>query len=320
MMNPWESIATPPRDVRASRIDANHPLDLYWAKDHMSRYLLVYEYPSSSKVIIKSPPELEGIETIANRSRGDISRLILILNERDNWELFYSLCTDLLRATQKSKTPETASGIILTRLRRWQNFLRSKRANILSEEKIKGLIGELLFLRDKLTPKYGISNAVNFWQGPEGSPQDFNINDSSVEVKCQMGGSIPSVKIQSADQLYTQLANLYLFVVTMGKSDDGNERALNLNSLTEQIRVSLGNESATASTRFEDLLLEAGYIYNKKYDEYNYIVTGYNVFHVIDDFPRITPDEIKQGVMRVSYQIRLADCSPYEISIDKWEI
>lgn len=319
MKNPWHKIKTPKKDVSALRIDAEHPLDLYWAKDHLGRYLLVYEYPSASNVIIKNPPSLEGIETIANSSSEEISRLILILKEKDNWELFYSLCYDLLRATEASKTPKTASGIILTRLRRWQKFLKNKRPNILPEEKIKGLIGELLFIRNQLIPKYGCTNAIKFWQGPEGSPQDFNINQIAVEVKCQMGGSIPSVKISSADQLFTQLPDLFLYVVTMGKSDIDNSESINLNQLVKQLEILLNNESSPSINRFEDLLIEAGYIYNQKYDDYNFLISASQVFQVFDNFPRIIPSDLKPGITKINYSISLADCAPFEIELKNWE-
>ncbi len=318
MRNPWEPIIAPTRDVSASRIDSEHPLDLFWAKDHKGRYLLVYEYPSNSNVIIKNPPSLEGIETIANRSSEEISRLILILKEKDNWELFYSLCQDLLRATETSKTPETASGVILTRLRRWQKFLKNKRLDILPEEKIKGLIGELLFIRNQLIPKYGSTDAIKFWQGPEGSPQDFNINQIAVEVKCQMGGSIPSIKISSADQLYSQLPDLFLYVVTMGKSDLENSESVNLNQLVGQLDTLLNRESSPSINRFEDLLIEAGYIYNEKYNDFNYVISASQVFKVLDNFPRIIPSDIKPGITKINYSICLADCAPFEIDLKKW--
>ena len=318
MNNPWKNIKTPSKDVSALRVDSEHPLDLFWAKDHKDRYLFVYEYPSTSKIVIKEPPNLVGIETLTGKSNKTTARLILILKDKTDWELFYSLCKDLLRATNKSRSPETASSIILTRLRRWQNFLKKNRPNILPEEKIKGLLGELTFIRNQLIPIYGCTDAIKFWQGPEGAPQDFNVNQAAIEVKCQMGGSTPNIKISSADQLHTQLSELYLYVVTMGKSDERNKDSVNLNQMVRHIQILLDNESSPSNSRFEDLLLEAGYIYNKKYEDYNYVISGFQVFKVIENFPRITPSDLKPGIIKISYNISLADCAPYEIELNKW--
>lgn len=318
MINPWENIKAPSKDVSALRADSEHPLDLFWAKDHMDRYLFIYEYPTKSKVLIKEPPNLEGIETIVGKSVNSTSRLIFVLKDKIDWELFYSLCNDLLRATSTSKRPETASSIILTRLRRWQNFLKRKHPNILPEEKIKGLIGELLFIRNNLIPKYGSTDAIKFWQGPEGSPQDFNINQIAVEVKCQMGGSTPNIKISSADQLYTQLPKLYLYVVTMGKSDEANKDSINLNQLVSHIQILLDKESSSSISRFEDLLMEAGYVYNEKYEDYNYVISGIQIFQISENFPRITSPDLKPGIIKVSYNVSLADCAPFEIELKEW--
>ena len=32
-------------DLRSLRADMDHPLDFFWAKDHLNNYLFVYEYP-----------------------------------------------------------------------------------------------------------------------------------------------------------------------------------------------------------------------------------------------------------------------------------
>jgi len=318
MNNPWEQITQPDKDVNALRVDAKHPLDLFWAKDHLGRYLFVYEYPANSEVTIKDPPELVGVETISVPVDNITSRLVLILSEKTNWELFFALCHDLLNATMHVKTPETASSIILHRLRRWQNFLKKKRMDILSEEKIKGLMGELIFLNNHLIPKYGSAEAIKFWLGPEGSPQDFNINEYAVEVKCQLGGTTPSVKISSADQLFSQLPKLYLFVVTLGMTTKDNKDALNLPFLIDNISNQLEKESSLSCNRFQDLLMEVGYYHSEKYLEYNYLLLEEHVYSVSDDFPRICPNDLKAGILRLTYNISLAECVPFELDIIEW--
>ncbi|MBU4011406.1 MAG: PD-(D/E)XK motif protein, partial [Proteobacteria bacterium] len=61
------------------------------------------------------------------------NRLILLLNERSNWELFLSLCNDLVQATRQSKTSTSAVQTILRRLTRWHEFLRKNRSELLTE-------------------------------------------------------------------------------------------------------------------------------------------------------------------------------------------
>ena len=319
MNNPWDQITSPADDVNAIRADSKHPLDMFYAKDHIGRYLFVYEYPDNSDVIINDPPDLVGVETISMPSSRGASRLVLILKEKANWELFLALCNDLLTATKQIMTPKTASATILHRLRRWQDFLKKTRLDILSEENIKGLIGELLFLKNHLIPKFGSADAVKFWIGPEGAPQDFNINECAVEVKCQLGGTTPNVKISSADQLFSQMPKLFLFVVTLGKTTKDSKDAVNLPSVILDITECLEQESSSSLNRFQDLLMQAGYYYSEKYFEFNYLFSDERAYHVADNFPRICPNELKSGIIRLSYNISLAECSPYEIDILTWE-
>ena len=45
MINPWDEITPPIKDLSARRVDHSHPLDLFWARDHLGSYLFVYEFP-----------------------------------------------------------------------------------------------------------------------------------------------------------------------------------------------------------------------------------------------------------------------------------
>ena len=313
MKNPWEKIEIPYKDVNALRANAEHPLDFFWAKDEFGRYLFVYSYSTESNVFLNNLPELKGIETISLNSSRSYSRLVLILKEKNDWQLFYALCNDLLNATISVQKSETASSIILNRLRRWQEFLKRKKFNILSEEKIKGLIGELLFLKEELIPKFGSTDAIKFWLGPKGAPQDFCVNNSAIEVKCQLGGTTDNIKISSIEQLFSQMPKLYLYVVTLGKTTEDNINAVNLPIMIDQISKILEEEDSTSINLFQDLLLEVGYDFSKKYYEYNYLFVEKHFYNVIDGFPRITPESIPIGIIRVTYNISLADCSPFEL-------
>ena len=320
MVNPWDQIISPSKDVSALRADGKHPLDLFWAKDHLGRYLFIYEYSLAIDKEIKDPPNLVGIETLTMRASKDVTRLVLVLRDKTNWELFYALCNDLIAATALLKENAGAPSIILHRLQRWQDFLKRMRTGILPEEIIKGLIGELLFLKNHLAPKYGFTDSVSFWVGPEGAPQDYNINDTAVEVKCQLGSTSPNIKISSADQLYSQLAKLYLFVVTLGKSTSTTINAVSLPSIIESITHELEKESSTALQKFQDLLIEIGYYYSEKYLEYNYLLLEEHVYLVVDGFPRINPEDLHTGIVRLTYNISIAECRPFEQEFQNWEL
>jgi len=313
MNNPWDKINPPARDVSARRIDHTHNFDLFWARDHLGRYLFIYEFSPEENTPKINLPDLTGIQIAYILADKDVlkNRLVLMLNEQSNWELFLSLCNDLVQATRQAKTSVSALQTIFRRLARWHDFLKKNRSGLLTEERIKGLIGELLFIKNYLFPSFGASQAIQFWQGAEGLPQDFNVNNSAIEVKCQSGATSPYVKITSADQLCPQLPEMYLFVITLGKTTPDTDNAINLPGLVSHIRDILETDGSNQIERFNDLLYMAGYIDSDRYLDFSYIFIGEKMFQVTDGFPRICANEIHTGIIRLVYNISLSECEPF---------
>jgi hypothetical protein len=314
MNNPWDQIVTPLADVSARRIDHTHPLDLFWAKDHTGHYLFIYEFPALNVIPQRDLPDINGIQIISTISADDINlrRLIILLKEQSNWEIFISLCHDLIQASRNAQDSSSAIQIILRRLKRWQEFLKKERLDILTEEEIKGLLGELLFLKQYVMPAFGNTQSINFWQGPEGSPQDFNINNSAIEIKCHSGASPHVIKISSVDQLCPTLPEMYLMVFTLGKSTTDEKEAVNLPSLVGAIRKSLEETSSNSIERFNDLLFMTGYKDSDRYLEFSYILANKKMYRVIDGFPRICFNQICLGIIQLSYSINLTTCEQFE--------
>lgn len=319
MNNPWDTIKPPTKDVSARRVDHTHTLDLFWARDHVGRYLFIYEFHSEDAIAKIALPDLVGIQTIYVPSNNRISenRLVLLLREQSNWEIFLSLCNDLVQATRQAKNSSSAVQIILRRLARWQDFLKKNPSEILTEESIKGLIGELLFIKNYLTPAFGTGQAIKFWQGPEGFPQDFNVNDSAIEVKCQSGATSPYIRITSVDQLCPQMPEMYLFVVTLGKTIPEAEGAINLPGLVSHIKKALQSDVSSQIERFYDLLYMVGYIDSDRYLDFSYILIGEKMFQIVDGFPRICSKDIHSGIVNLSYSISLSECDGFE-NQPKW--
>ena len=259
-------------------------------------------------------PKLVGIDSKLVKSvrESDPTRLVLILNEQASWEIFYSICTDLIHSTYTCVGDSNAVIVILRRLVRWHEFLKKKRAHLLAEDEIKGLIGELLFLKNHLIPEFGSGQAVKFWQGPEGSPQDFNVNDSAIEVKCKLGAAIPYVKISSIDQLCPNLPEMYLFVVTLGKTSPETEGVVNLPGSISLIRANLEDAGSEQIERFNDLLYMIGYLDSPSYLEFSYLFTGENMYQVTKEFPRICPGDISTSIVKLTYNISIDECESFE--------
>ena len=310
MSNPWSVISTPASDFNVRLVDNYHPLLLFWGVDARNRYLFIYDGEAETMPELKSLPNLSRIATAISKE-GARAKLVLILNETANWELFHALCSDLVRATAQVSDASCGPSIVLRRLKRWQDFLKKERSELLPMEKIKGLIGELLFLTEPVASAFGWDDAITFWKGPEDAPQDFAIHAAAVEVKCQAGGSKPSVRISSVEQLNSQMPEAYLVVYTIATASGEEADHFNLNSLVEAVRESLQTASDLTRERFEDLLYLAGYVFSEKYLEWHFTKIAVKCFKIQEGFPRISQSTVPEGVDSISYVLQLEACSGF---------
>lgn len=319
MRNPWSAIDKPSVDINVMLVSAEHPLKLFWGLDIQSRYLFAYDAALNGLPLKKTLPNLAGIE-VHVAPQGERGKLLLILQDNSNWELFQTLCLDLVRATEKVADEHTASIIIARRLQRWQELLGKVRASMLTPEQIKGLIGELLFLQNPVAAVFGYDVAVTAWRGPESAPQDFAVNETAVEIKCQSGGTRPVVRISSADQLNPQLPNGYLVVYTLANQSGDTPGMMDLNSIVADIRSKLSSASVVSSERFEDLLYMAGYLPREEYSEKKYTVVSAKCYHLVDGFPRIINTDLVPGVESVTYDVRLDRCAEFQSKPEWWTV
>ncbi len=311
MTNPWSGIEKPTSEFNVRLVSDSHPLRLYWGVDSRGRYVFLIDASAGSMPDRRSIPELAGIKAAVGAADGR-ARLALVLNEVVNWELFHSLCNDLVRASAAAAEEAAAVAIVVRRLQRWQEFLRRQRPLILPLEELKGLIGELLFLTDTLAPKFGWDVAIGFWKGPEEAPQDFAVHETAVEVKCQSGSSKPWIRISSIHQLNPQLPRGYLVVHTLASADADDPGAFTINSMVLAIRSALEGHSDATRERLENLLFLAGYIATEAYDAFVFQRIATRSFRLADGFPRLAAGAVPAGIDRVTYQLKLDACAAFE--------
>ncbi|MCQ3828460.1 PD-(D/E)XK motif protein [Microbulbifer elongatus] len=311
MNNPWDKIDVPVSDVHARRVDPKHSEDFFWARDHSGGYLFIFRSKPKQKMPDRYPA-LTGIAVDSTPEPGSgRHRLILFLRERSDWELFLALCQDLVAATKVDGITEAAvPSVILRRLTRWRDFLSTERVGLLSEQEIKGLIGELIFLSTHLADHQGIGSAVKSWEGPNDSPQDFCVGNTAIEVKCQLGTTTSRIAISSEQQLFSQLPFSYLYVVTLGKTEHTPE-ALNLLDMVAEIRERVSIEAPDMLEYFNDLVYETGYRDDERYRNFSYLLVGQKMYEIEGEFPRLRPDSIPCGVERVRYNLDLSVCEPF---------
>ena len=214
-------------------------------------------------------------------------------------EIFIKLCWDLMEASANDANPVQK---IIGQYGKWQTLLQKASADILSYNAQKGLIGELIFLKEMI-PKEGIDQTLAAWTGPEGSDQDFNFESFWVEIKTTAIAST-GLKISSLEQLDR---NDQGFIVTyfMDPTPSHGSKSISLNEAVDSVSSLLITDEQRNS--FECKLARAGYQHKDahKYYEQRYRLCRNEIYKITEDFPRLTKDNICSEIISVNYEIDL---------------
>lgn len=302
--NPWAEIKSSLTETHVNGIlaDKNNILEFYWAKDIRENLLFVLSATSEILLSIKLP-KLHGIELKIVQNK-DNKQIVFLLKDKESKDIFYKLCKDLIVSARSANTQEHAINLVLRRLEKWQKFLR-KSSKTIDKRQLKGLIGELIFLRDYLLKNYSSDDSLSFWKAPLDSVHDFELEDMTIEVKTK--SSVNSMHISSYEQLFSELPFLYLYVLTLTESNSNNKKSFNISELIEEIKGMISD--LESNEKFEDLLIQYGYFGIEEYDELNFLVSSDEFYLVEDGFPRI--ELLPEGIENLTFRVNLEKCKEY---------
>ena len=316
--NPWDGIDAPSAVdvVNARRVDADLPWDFFWARDADRKVLLTMRHAAPSSAEIRLPV-LRGVEvTLSPVDAANIRTLVFRLLETTQEDIFRTLCLDIVAAAAKAATEREAVGIALMRTWRWHHLLRGGGSVRLSRQQQMGLLGELYVLERVLLPSLGAFDTVQAWQGPVGSPKDFEVGLVHVESKAHRAGATPKITISSENQLDASgLDALFLHVLELNQATGHDGGAVSLREVADRIVEQLYAQSPPAAQLFETRLMAAGLDPEDDYSDFQWTESDSAVYLINDDFPRITWGELRTGVSDVRYSISLAECAPFKTSV-----
>lgn len=280
------------------RVDEDHPLDIYLGKDASAR--------TSMLLISKSVPiqiyssHLIGI-AIGKRA-DDAWALSFSLLDNQYQDMFFHFCDDIINFARDVKDKAQGTAFVCLRYLKWQEMLKKNNSGLLSFSEIKGLIGELVFLKEFLFDKYGKNIALQSWIGPDKADQDFVCADSWYEIKATVSGAA-TVKISSIEQLDT-VNDGELVVVYLDKTSYANPNRITLNSIVDEIENSLDNSEQRQLLR--DILIRQGYFHRNEYDEHGFVCTIINRYAVTEYFPALRKKDIPTAITNSNYLLSLS--------------
>lgn len=286
-----------------SRVDANHILDLHIGINEHGQKSIEFRYPFTARKI-KGTKAIE----VSQYKNSNYNTLRFSLVEKVLEDLFYKFCDDIVEKTRNLTDAALGYNAIVERFALWKRMFVQSRDDLLSEEDVMGLMGEILYLRDVLFTKYGCCAAVEGWSGQDKTKKDFSYGNDWYETKA-IHYNKTSVIISSLEQLESQNDGV-LGVVLLEKMSQ-SYAGLTLNDLVWNVC------SQISSAEHQDIFLQkvekSGYSYNAAYDEYVFVKKSIRNFAVNATFPKMTPTSVPAGIISAKYELSLLSIADHEI-------
>jgi hypothetical protein len=315
--NPWGALSPAAGSMVGSRVDPAHPRAWWWCVEPGGRYGLAL-YGISAKELPQDLSSLTGLSVSIRQQPSDGTYLLLLLLESGaEWQLFHTLCVDLVESTANSVTPDDAVNVAVTRLRRWQRLLSRGKTPGLTDEAARGLLAELLFLRDELVGRVGIQAAIGAWTGPHDHPQDFAVEDRAFEIKSHLNSARQVVSISSLEQLESTAPKLFLVVQDLSISSPDTAGTVSLATLVADIRALARAAANEALDHFDESLELEGYEDNRPYGRTPYLEAGRRFFQVAEGFPRIIRSGVASEIPRAAYALDVSLCGRF-LTTNPW--
>jgi len=298
LQSQWDSINY--KDGGFLQIDTQHPLEWYIGYQSISRKTLLL-------VCTKDIGTIESSKSMAvtRRKRETDNRWTLsfelLRNEQES--VFAILCSDIIEHSRSASNEKEALALVINRYKQWSRLLESQRSGLMDESSRKGLLGELLFLQERIQKGDSAMTAIQGWVGADGADQDFIYQDGWYEIK-SIGVSATSVTISSLAQLDC-IGEGELVIMRIDKAAPDKAGALSLNDAVRHIISNL-TDASDALNLFCLKLNAYGYIDLQEYSEQKYYCSGSQRYRVNDTFPMLIRRTIPTQVESLRYELSLS--------------
>lgn len=291
------------RPAYYSRIDNTHILNLFIGLDEHGR----------KSIELRShfiPIRVSGTSAIdvTQYKKPEYNTIRFSLKDDEVSGLFYKFCEDITEQTRGLANEKDGYKAITNRFFQWKKMFVASRNAVLTEPAIMGLIGELLFLKDDLSVRIGLSAALRSWSGQELTHKDFSIDDSWFEIKTISRGN-PCVRISSLEQLSSDHEGELVVYALEKMSAEYN--GITLNKLVLDILKMFSSQED--KDLFMTKVSIQGYEYNNYYDDFVFELSSKTRYVVNKDFPKLTSADVPRAITKVSYDILLTEIMPYII-------
>ncbi|MBE7173144.1 MAG: PD-(D/E)XK motif protein [Williamsia sp.] len=321
----WESINAesknnPIQSRIARRIPTVGVFDVFLATDTQKGVRFLYvKLENDKELTVSNLPNFRGLEiTMSLTSLGSFNNEIFLvfaqslISMNSVFELFISDVCDKIIQLQDRRSLKPS---VIKTLLEWQLFFEKGDEELLSIQAQKGLIGELVFLKDYLFQKYSFVDSILYWTGPDGANHDFQIHEMAIELKATSGKQHKKVNITSERQLDdVGIKHLYLSIFSVNLHLNMPEKTLP--SFIQKIYILIQNDPI-AIYHFQIKLAKYGYSETDK-EKYKvgFTIKDSKFYEITEGFPRLLQKHLPNGVGDLKYTVVLSACTQYEITED----
>jgi hypothetical protein len=255
--------------------------------------------------------ETKGLDIKASKNKEDKFNLISLSLKSDQLsEVYLEFIANLIESIINLNSIKEIISTIIKKINIWIKFFKKERFDGLSEEEIRGLIGELLFIKDFSNNANNLKKNILNWKGCENGLHDFDFEGNKVEIKTFSKSGI--ISISYPEQLdIDKFKNIFLACYNLTK-DNGD---FSLNELIDYFKNKIENNLMFI---FLDKLNSYGYFEIHK-NEYNqkYSNKKKYFYKINNSFPKILYKDLDDSISGVKYSIDTNHLSSFEISIKK---
>lgn len=286
-----------------SRVDSEHVLELFIGLDEQGRKAIELRSPFV-------PRKITGTASIdVNQyKREEYNTIRFSLSNDEVSGLYYKFCDDIIEQTRCLREKSEGYQTVVNRFFMWKKTFVPGNKCLLSESEIMGLIGEILFLKNDLSKRIGLSNALQAWSGQELTHKDFSAGESWYEVKTIHRGKT-TVKISSIEQLESN-NNGELIVYSLEKMSEAYN-GISLNKLV--LNTMNMFETQQEKEDFWSKVSMHGYEFNNYYDSFVFEISNCSKYSVYEGFPRLQKNQLPKAIVKASYELQLTDIKEFEL-------
>lgn len=286
------------------RINPNHPVNIYIGyNEKRNQSLVIISEKCESKF---ESTRLINVE-LKIRNDGNYVLSFSLLDDSLS-DIFYQFISDIVDKTYNIEDYSPIA-FVIERWKKWINMFKNPKNIFLSENEVRGLLGELIYLEKYMFDKYGVDKSLESWIGSSLSHKDFEIDDTWYEVKTIRENAL-TVAISSIEQLDSDKYG-ELVLVRLEPSNDSINEPIKLNNYIIKIKSYFSNDSQLSI--FNEKLDERKYFYTPEYDKYVYSIKSIDNYGVIKEFPRLKESDLPNSIARASYELFIKEIENFKI-------